>query len=755
MADRDLIDLLKDKYPDLKSSSDEQIAFEIAKRENRDIDDVMELLGITKSLPKAPEEEPLDTSWKAFADAWVANDKKKLRESAPNFYGLLRGIADPIVGGMQLVDAVIDSPESRERNQQRLRDEKEYQDIRRRAEGVPSMIPNQSGTGLVPGRAEGFDWLRTGGNIASLLPLARIPGGQTTVTRIASGSGAGGLGATLLPTYSEDGFFIDKSAQTGVGAIGGGLLSAVVPPAIGWLGQKGGELLDFGRGLLQMRPSVQTQVDDQITASIGRELSDLPKQIQDSLRKDALEQLRVSGSINADALARKANLERWGLDPTSAQVSRDPRAWQREAELSKIDAGQPIRERFIAQDQRLGQIASEIPENINPGGGGSLIDMGDSLRRIASDLAKTSQKTVSQAYDSAAEAGLKVPIMNPNKLKTALLEVDEDYGWTLPPPVRASLKSIVESDTAPTIQQINNFIKKANRQKGSLEVQNATQEFVSALRTSLDDMAAIPPGHPAFRMSGVGEAVTSLKKATALAAKRFGFVKGKDGQNLSLVDDLVNNRARIQNLVKTKIMGGNPDDLAHLKRLLVDFDQSAFPEIPKARALQLWDDLRGAVLREITENIRVDGSSGKVISGARWAKNWRNLDEARHRILFSREEREIIESVIKAAEDLTVTPPYSYLNRSNTASNTVNYMTVVAEKVKGTPLDGFVQMLRPLVETGRKGMSGVGEAREVGLRMQGRTSTPEEILRAREASRAGSARIVPLAAPIPASKAVE
>jgi hypothetical protein len=168
---------------------------------------------------------------------------------------IMQGIKDPFVGLGQGVANMAygrNSPMSQQANELVAQDEQAYQ-ARRKASG-----------------REGFDWGRTGGNIASTLPLAAISPGTTLPRMAASGGAVGGVAGGLQPvTDTSRDFTEQKMEQVGLGAGTG----AVFAPLVG--------LVSRFVGGFKQTPEAERLIRQGVTPTTGARAGGIAQNLED------------------------------------------------------------------------------------------------------------------------------------------------------------------------------------------------------------------------------------------------------------------------------------------------------------------------------------------------------------------------------------------------------------------------------------------------------------------------------------------
>lgn len=592
------------------------------------------------------------------------------------------------------------------------------------------------------GQGDSFDGARLIGNIAASAPLMAIPGGAGggILARAGLGATAGATGAAANYTPTDSGDFIgNKLVQTGVGAVAGGALSAAMPGIARAVGSAGKLIAKIPRALgITTNGDIVVQIVNE-AKNRGVDLNLVPKTIRDGFIKDAMDQLNATGNLDIDAVARKANLERWGFEGTVGQVTRNPRQWQKEQNLMQLDEiGDPIQQRMMQQNQQMMDKAESVAGRFSPPLPEAQVGL--NARKVSEDAARLSQETVSKAYDDAANTpGIGDLVTNPDNIKSQLTNVYDAFSDAIPGPIKKRVESLVDGRIAPTVENVNTAIKLVNQRLAVAK--DATEEAALSrinrlLNSELDNTAAAG-----------GAAAQSLRDASRLAAQRFGFIRGSGTEETKLMDRLIDGN-RADNLV-SRLMTGDVDDLVHLKRFFTGFDQTAFPKIPKSDMVKAWDQIRGAVVRKMNEKARYGDPKENSFSGFQLEKAWNQLGEIRQRTLFSDDERELIGSFIDAVVTMTKAPPFEKSNKSGTAGALMNFGGKMMSRLKTIPgmgpmVDGALTML----EMGKQAAVKVSDRRSIDIALTGRPYTEQQrrALEAQTNALAGKAGALPAAA---------
>lgn len=525
------------------------------------------------------------------------------------------------------------------------------------------------------GGAPGVDWSRIGGNVAATLPAVLIPGGSaaTMAPRAASGAAGGALSGAAM--FSDAPTWQAKAAQ----AAEGGMLGGAAPVAIS-------KLIGMGSGVANTANAAGARVmsaldgsstPQQINLAIqsvlkpaGIDFSRLSAEAQQALSDDVRATLRAGAPVSADDIGRKAAMLSVGMDPTLAQVTRDPKRWAFERNTADIaGAGDRLKSRFIAQNGQMYDEAQRIAKQA----GGNAPDAYEASNTALSSLLNLDQakkSAIDAAYDAARNSeGRSVALDHVAFVKQANDALDSGMlGTYLPPQVRGLLNDV---STGKLPLNVNNAVQLDSvlsaAQRGA---QPAEQKAISVVRTALADAPAADAMGDAAR--------ASFDYARGLARQRFSQIEKTPALDAAL------NGAAPDDFFGKFVLRGNARDLQALKDEL-------------SGAPQAWDGLRSQVVQWIADKATLGKGADGTFSGLQLRKALDSIGPQRLNALFSPDEVSQIMTLSKAASAATETPPFTRAGiGSNTAEKLVNLLN------KGANLPYLRELVvNPLLATGR------------------------------------------------------
>lgn len=343
---------------------------------------------------------------------------------------------------------------------------------------------------------EGFDWGRLAGNVAATAPIA-VGGSATLPGAMARGAVAGGALSSLNAVDNPgDDYWTQKAKQVGTGAVLGGVL----PPVI---------------------------------AGIAKGVSSAA---------NVLTKPFTSPSVNQEAAQRIADAQRFGIDLTKGQATRDPAQWAFEQNIRGVDgAGQPMMERLSGQNQQL----IDALNNVGAGKGAGAFATGQKAIDALTAKDATKAAIVNQAYDVARNtAGIDTPLNGARLMDSVTRKLDDAYiGDKLPAPIRNIINLAGQGGADLTVGKAAQLQRAINGLYGTDRVQNKALEIV---KNAIDDEIA---------QSGT-QAGNAFRVARATAASRFNWQDA-----IPAARAIADGSAAPDNFIQKFVIGGKVGDI--------------------------------------------------------------------------------------------------------------------------------------------------------------------------------------------------
>lgn len=307
--------------------------------------------------------------------------------------------------------------------------------------------------GRAAGGQSGMDFGRIAG--AAVPGLLAAPLGMP-----ASVAGRLGVGALMgagqgAAEFNPEGTFGGKALQTGAGAAGGLAGGAVLEAGAKVAAPIVSKVAQGSRAIFNRATGATT--DDAARSAVVEQVGQDAWNAMDAARQDALvvNAKRVLGSgrsLDANAMARKADIEAIGAKPTEAQITRDPSQYYWEQETAKLRGpGDPLQQSFIEQNRVL---MNQLPGMKPAGASGDAYATSEGLRSGVQSFAKQSQADVSKAYTAAQEAEGRGDFINHKPFFDSVDQLLETHADVIPPPVAqrlAELRQGTVEKSAPTM----------------------------------------------------------------------------------------------------------------------------------------------------------------------------------------------------------------------------------------------------------------------------------------------------------------
>lgn len=510
----------------------------------------------------------------------------------------------------------------------------------------------------------GVDWGRVFGIGAAAAPAALATpeiSGPAWLTRAIGGGTAGALGgaAEFAPTNSV----AERAKNAAVGAATG----AVAAPVVGAVGDAAGSAYRAvaGRAAGAKELTQPSTVDDIIKQV--PDIARVPQAQQGDLIAEAQAQLKQTGQLNTEQLARKANLlAQGGVDatgkpifvtPTKSMVTRDPADWTKERNIQKLSQSPdeslsaPGRELTGIYENNDKALTASLAKQGQGLPGGTMEAHGQAVMKSADDLAKLSQKEVSAVYDQVrAEHGNELASDAKSVASTLASPdvADNAYAEPIINSVTKRLKRLgmVGDDGSPTtntmtVTQADEFRKfLGNLKSGDPKTDRIVTQIMKA--------------HDQDVLGGAGS--DAMAPARTAASERFASLENPATQRALNAYGELNQGKTAQNFIQTNVINGADQDVASLLDTL--------GKLPPEQAKAATDSIKAGVVRHLQDKA-INPNSGQF-SGAKLNDALNDIGDVKLSRIFGMKSAEELRNLARAGLDATYQPPYSAVNNSNT-----------------------------------------------------------------------------------------
>jgi len=546
----------------------------------------------------------------------------------------------------------------------------------------------------------GFDAVRFAGNVVSPVNAATarvvpVAPGKTVAGMALAGAVGGATGATTQPVTGGE-YWESKAGQVALGALGGAVLTPVLTRAAEGVARSIRER--FRTGSVPSPEAIQNE----IRASFARDdidVGQIPREVMNRLTQDVQQAMSQGREVNAAAILRRLDFERFGMQPLTGQITRDPTQYARELDLRGIQGvGEPIARRL---NEQQGQIASLMRRNV--GGAQDPYTAGENLINRLRQADEGMQRNVTAGYNAFRQSTgreIELPLSGLAQDYAATLR---DFGETIPSAVRRQFEGLgLMSGTQRrllTIEDGENLIKVIN--KNYDPANRAQARALDELRRSVQN--TILQGTE----TGAGmEAGALANMARDTARNRFQAIEQTPALRAAIND------VAPDKFVDRFVIKGNVRDINRMAELVG----------PEGREV-----MRQQIMRYLEE--RAFGANAAGDGAARQATFNRELNSiGRNKLtaLLGEQQTDDLYRMGRVMAYIQQRPAGSAVNESNTGAAVANLLSKISGTVKGAPyINDFI--IKPIGAARERGE--VRNALAAALESQTTQLEPETINR--------------------------
>ncbi len=441
--------------------------------------------------------------------------------------------------------------------------------------------------------ADRADIGRVTGTVVASLPAGGKAAAATLPGRMVAGAKLGSLLGAATPVDPDAGDFgWRKGVQIAGGAATGALAVPVVEGLVKGVGAAVNVVSDLLKGVPARLTNKATQdaIENTLTVEMqknGVNFADLSRQARDALILETQKALKAGGTLDEKAIARIADFQKLGIEPTRGQVSRDPLQFATERNIGKTEIGKPIADRLTEQNSQL--ITAVNDTRATTGGvAADSYEAGKSAMTALKVEDAAARKAVTAAYDAAkAKLGMEAEVpLQP--IADRLGKVIDEVGTeNIPGAVMRRLQEFgllegkrVKSFTIAEAEKLRKLI--GNNMPG---MKTPIDAALSPLKQSVDDAVN--------SLAGAGDVVGAEAAQAMGAAREVAKARFQKVESIPALTDMLKNKTiPPEDFVGTYVIRGSVDEVKSLMGQLP----------PGARR-----DVRAAV---------VDWLKSKAVSGA-------------------------------------------------------------------------------------------------------------------------------------------
>ena len=520
---------------------------------------------------------------------------------------------------------------------------------------------------------QGIDVTRMGANMLLTAPIAGVGGTLKAGVPLASKAGAEFLGknAALGALVGATGVHENNTQRLksmGAGALGGAIGAGV--------GQKVGEgVVKVARKLTPSTASTQN-IDIAINVALknssddsirGMTVTDLSQPARDGLRneiKKAIKQGKVVDNKTVERMAIFNDLKAKGVDlkPTGKQATGNPKLWTKETELSKMDGGDALNNRYIQQNDTLIN-ALDNALTSTKGTSTNRLQTGESVLNALNTNNSARQQVIKDLYGVAKNHTGNDLALDPNAIVQNARQSMVD-NFINPDKAQASLlaklKPFMDADNprAFTLKDKELFVKQINAAI-SKTTDGETRSALGLVRNALEEEADNALNQ--FGGTLQGEAKNAWQAARGAASQRFKQIERTPSLKAA-IDDVAPDQ------FFEKFILSKSSAVRDVKELVAEVKNN-----PEA-----FNNLRLEILRHIADNAVT--KQGQAVSPAGMNRALQSIGDDKLKLFFNPEELKHLKNLNAASRYLYSQPMGSNVNNSNTSSallNMIGYMDVL------------------------------------------------------------------------------
>lgn len=428
--------------------------------------------------------------------------------------------------------------------------------------------------------------------------------------------------------------------------------------------------------------AAEAQAKDYVSSSTHLDWADLSDKVKKTLT-DMASSSRDLSKLDPKAIERQSRLDKLGIPATKGQVTRDLGQLTLEENLTKSDAGKPIRDISAAQDQRLH-------------------DLVDTLRKDTGAKADTRQ-AVGKSIQEAA--------------RSKMASLKSDY--------QAKYKAAREQGSMQEpadISPLNEWLKNPTNRRNATYLEKAIKDYEQDGKISINDLEEVRKelnAHsktPGSNQHFAGEAKAVIDE---ILDKSGGDTYQQARASYKAVQDEFSRQGRIKKLVSQKgyssdravaledtfddvVLRGSSEDLVKLKASLTEGGTMA----TRTKGTQAWKDLQGATLDFLKEKAAgkraITGEKEQLQFNSSFRDAFSELQkDGKIDLLFSPEQAKMLREIYQAVGDVR-TKPAGRIAGSDTTPRILAMLDKVSHLPGGTFATGAARLAKKVYDAGKE-----------------------------------------------------
>jgi hypothetical protein len=490
----------------------------------------------------------------------------------------------------------------------------------------------------------------------------------------------------------------------------GQFLSNVLPPVIpqvaglGALSQATRQAMPVIMATGQRGASAAQQVAQRTGQAVARPIQAATTAVRETLGIEAAP-AATGGRVSVGAAATPGELQR----VTTAEGLRVP------VTLTKGAAGRDAEQLAFEKEQMKGEFGSPLRNRAEENNLQILQNFDAAIDATGAEAAFAGPSATGSAVVNALTSGYAAA---KNKVRVAY-KAAENAGELEVPVTHSPLAQFINDSTPEaTVAPILSVAREKGIQLGLL-IDNGDGTVSAApgslknselLRRSISNATGIDPTNQLFggRLKTLIDADTEglggnlYKQARALRTEQ-----ARKFENRAVVARLIKNRkgmadpqVAIDQVFQRSIMGGSPEEITFLKRVLLTSGKDG---------QQAWKELQAATMQHIrdqaTSGVGTDSAGRPLVSPAKLNQVVSQLDKnGRIDVMFGKKEAQLLRDLNEVVKYVTTVPPGTLINSSGTAGTLMAAMAGagVTGSITGLPLP-IVTGIKQIIKMRKEG----------------------------------------------------
>lgn len=394
-------------------------------------------------------------------------------------------------------------------------------------------------------------------------------------------------------------------------------------------------------------------------------------------------------NLDPTQVERQARLDKLGVTYTRGNVTRNLADITTEENLSRSEAGQPLRDVATSQDAQLHGLLDQLRGS----GASTPQGVGQSVQGAVRGKLASRKAIAREQYDAARADGEMAAPVDPQPLKDWFSKVEN--ADTVPSLLSSFKKYVPDEGQGISINDLEAVRKKASLLAKGQDTTRA--HFAGQAIKVIDNILDGAPGQKYRKARSTWRSIQQEFKDPRLTRKLANDAKGSSDPQIALEDTF-----------DQVILRGSKDQLATLKNSLT----TGGDVTSRTNGVNAWRNLQSATIDYLKQKASgvqaVPGEKGQLQfkNASEFLKSLHDLDaDGKLDGIFGIQKARALRSIGEAVRDVR-TKPDARISGSPTAANLVNAIervTRMSNKIPGGDMvKGAVNLIKNVKESGRQ-----------------------------------------------------